>query len=407
LPTSQPSGSPTSSPTFLSYGRGLVNECKNLQGTYNQNTSYFEAYFGVHLKFYNSTASQFFVPGYNESLIKSIQCLLNGPYSVLPVQVNITNMISSTVSKSKVTSTTSQWKSNAVTFDNLLEVRFNVKFLFPLTSGDFQPGLGDYYFQLTYQLWFRGFLQDKRYSQLPFIAIFSEYCGNCLPGLRAESGGIVYNTNPKFYGPYLLTAVPTIYPSVAVKSVTSGKVVQSIWSKLAVIIGTVGGILVVLFLLSVFYYFYLQRKEAREKEMELWQQKSDANIMIFKKKRVKEENMQVGSVNPGFKMIPKASKIARNVMDSMKATGTAIVRRLSYTGPLKEGSEVELAAHSSIIKENRINTGPLGAPRQQLHSSLGGPPLSEVRNEEIFAGEEQGQYDDDEEERSTFSARPL
>ena len=97
-----------------------------------------------------------------------------------------------------------------------------------------------------------------------FTVIFQQYLlDNNVDMITSGSGGNSYDLSsskstiqPDYFGPYLLTRLPTTSPVSEPLSSSNGSANNQIWSKLAVILGTTFGILCICCIICIYVRTY-------------------------------------------------------------------------------------------------------------------------------------------------------
>jgi hypothetical protein len=201
-----------------------------------------------------------------------------------------------------------------------------------------------------------------------FIAALKEYCINYDNCFQTA----VSTVEPQYFGPYLLTAVPTISPATVPVSKSSNNSLSVILNNLALIVGTCGGLLCLLLILGLGYYYYQQRKKAREDAMVVWQKEADnADITIYKKNGARRSSENIHGMNPAFKAMQRPVKVVSDAASAVRRASVKALRRLSHLGGSSAHEEIEVAPSTHVLDGGRLSprSRPLSSPRQQLNTS--------------------------------------
>ena len=146
-----------------------------------------------------------------------------------------------------------------------------------------------------------------------------------------------------FPSTWIPTVIPTKQPTNVTNVIkTNGTTNMSFTLyNLAVILGTVAGILIICCSILAAYYFYWKRKRAREDEMLKWSETNDENIQVFKKYEVNDENPAFGQGG----VRGRGLSIVSRAIDAVK--------RFSVRGSLKlhHGNENGEVLHSKSARQ--------------------------------------------------------
>jgi hypothetical protein len=192
---------------------------------------------------------------------------MGGSYSIIPIQVNITR-----VEPLDTISTDRQLLQT-----QSVQVEYTTQFLFPVSNDLTQPDayqlMYDYYGNLTHQMLDNVAEGDFMKAFLYFLSLN----GN------SAFQGVTSGLAPVFFGPFLLTPLPTPAPSGDQVKSNGANSLNSLLLFLALIIGTVSGVLCLAALISSGYYYYYRKRISREDDMAEWAAKSQtADIEITK-----------------------------------------------------------------------------------------------------------------------------
>jgi len=296
-PTSQPSSTPTSSPS--TFGNAVVTACAPLVSHYVPYTA--EAYFIAHQVLEGADTSLFNIAGANASFVQTVQCGMNGEYAVVPMQVDITNVLKPAVS----ISISSDVRSLGTTPPQVM-LYYTVKFEFPVPEDLLLPNaygqVLPYYYNLTAQL-----------TQF----VLNGYFTAALHQYGLSDGDVFSSTQaiipPTYFGPYLLTPVPSIQPASAPVAASENAASKVSNNLLAIILSVTLGSCCLLIIALVIQQYYLERKRAREADMETWTREADADVTIFKKQTNDD------GTNPAYQNRP----IIRAVRNAVVSIGRA------------------------------------------------------------------------------------